>query len=380
MKLKILKDRLNESIQHVSKAITNKTAHPILQGIKIEANVEGITLSASDSDISIQSFIAAEENDRTVIELERPGSVVLPARFFSEIIRKLPHDQAEIEVKELFNTVIRSGTVEIQIVGLDPDEFPSLPQIDSNKMVTIPSELLKTLIRQTVFAVSTSETTPILTGVLWQLSDGILKFTGCDRHRLACSQARFETNTDVHPESIVIAGRTLNELAKLLPDQNTLIDICFSDNQVLLKINSILFYTSVLEGTYPDTSRLIPQTFQTELVIDTKMLADSIDRAYLLSKEDKSNIVRLDMKEDRTIEISSASSEIGKVTEQLQTNELNGERLKISFNSKYMLDALKVVDSEQIFLGFNGPTHPIVIKPLHSADHLQLILPYRTIN
>lgn len=380
MKLNILKEELNESIQHVSKAISNRTSIPILHGIKIEATNSGLTLTASDTDISIQSFIPTEDGDRIVIELERPGSVVLPAKFFSEIIRKLPLEKVEIEVKDHFQTVIRSGTIEVQIVGLDPEEFPLLPQIDQSKVITIPSDLLKTMIRQTVFAVSTNESTPVLTGVLWNVSEGKLKFTACDRHRLASAETSFDTNADAQFNNIVISGKTLSELQKILPDQNVLIDIVISDNQILFKLNSILFYTRLLDGTYPDTSKLIPQTFQTELVIETKKLADSIDRAYLLSKEDKTNIVKLVMKEDKTIEISSSSSEIGKVTEQLTAREMTGDLLKISFNSKYMLDALKVLDSESIHIGFTGAMHPIIIKPLDSSQTLQLILPYRTTN
>lgn len=159
-----------------------------------------------------------------------------------------------------------------------------------------------------------------------------------------------------------------------------MIDIVIADNQVLFKMNSILFYTRILDGTYPDTSKLIPQSFQTELVVGTKELADAIDRAYLLSREDKTNIVKLVMKEDETIEVSSSSSELGKVTEQLQLQKINGDLLRISFNSKYMLDALKVMDSDHIHIGFTGAMQPIIIRPEEQQNILQLILPYRTTN
>lgn len=380
MKLTILKDYLNESIQHVSKAISSKTTIPILTGIKIDATSEGVTLTASDTDISIQSFMPTETAELKVIELFQPGSVVLPAKFFMEMIRKLPSQTIEIEVKDHFQTTIRSGSSEVQIMGLDPEEYPLLPQIEESRTIRIPSDLLKTMIKQTSFSVSTNETTPILTGVLWQITDNKLKFIACDRHRLASR----EINLDLEPgqkfHPIVISGRTLNELSKILPDQNYLIDIVIADSQVLFKMNSILFYTRILDGTYPDTSKLIPQSFQTELVVGTKELADAIDRAYLLSREDKTNIVKLVMKEDETIEVSSSSSELGKVTEQLQLQKINGELLRISFNSKYMLDALKVMDSDNIHIGFTGAMQPIIIRPEEQQNILQLILPYRTTN
>jgi DNA polymerase-3 subunit beta len=379
VKLTVLKDHLNEAIGHVSKAISSRTTIPILTGIKIDANASGVTLTASDTDISIQSFIPMETQEETIIELYAKGSVVLPAKFFMEIVRKLPLQKVEIEVGDNFHTTIRSGSSEIQIMGLDPEEYPLLPQIEDDKIMRLPSDLLKTMIRQTSFAVSTNETTPILTGVMWTINDGKLKFIACDRHRLASREASIDVDPQLRIHNIVISGRTLNELYKILPDQNALIDIVISDNQVLFKMSSILFYTRILDGTYPDTSKLIPQAFQTELVVNTKELTDAIDRAYLLSREDKTNIVRMVMKEDRTIEISSSSSELGKVTEQLNVQHLKGELLKISFNSKYMLDALKVMDSDFIQIGFTGAMQPIIIKPEDSANLLQLILPYRTI-
>lgn len=380
MKLTILKNYLTESIQHVSKAISSKTTIPILTGIKIDAATSGVTLTASDTDISIQSFTPNENEEIAIIELHQPGSVVLPAKFFMEIIRKLPSQKIEIEVRDHFQTIIRSGSSEIQIMGLDPEEYPLLPQLEESKMIQIPSDLLKTMIKQTSFAVSTNEITPILTGVLWHVQDGKLKFIACDRHRLASREISLDLDVAQTFHNIVISGRTLNELSKILPDQNALIDILVSDNQVLFKINSILFYSRILDGTYPDTSKLIPQSFQTELIVNTKELADAIDRAYLLSREDKTNIVKLIMLEDETIEISSSSSELGKVTEQLSLQSFKGERLRISFNSKYMLDALKVMDSDYIQIGFTGAMQPIIIKPEDQANILQLILPYRTTN
>ncbi|WP_159888115.1 DNA polymerase III subunit beta [Paenibacillus puerhi] len=378
MKLSVLKDFLNESIQHVYKAISNKTTIPILTGIKIDADSSGMTLTASDTDISIQSFIPIEKGELQVIEMKQSGSVVLPSKFFVEIIRKLPAQHIEIEVKEHFQTIIRSGSSEIQLMGLDPEEYPIMPGIEESKRIQIPSDVLKTMIKQTSFAVSTNEATPILTGILWSIADGKLKFIACDRHRLATRETPIDTEEGLTLSNVAIAGKTLNELSKILPDQNTLIDVVFADNQVLFKMNSILFYTRILEGTYPDTSKLIPQSYQTQLVVQTDNLVDAIDRAYLLSREDKSNIVKLVMREDQTIEISSSSSELGKVTEELNTESLTGELLRISFNSKYMLDALKVMDSHHIHIGFTGAMQPIIIRPDEQASLLQLILPYRT--
>ncbi|KIL36277.1 DNA polymerase III subunit beta [Cohnella kolymensis] len=379
MKLTILRNELNEAIQHVSKAVASRTTIPILSGIKLEATNTGLTLTASDTDISIQSFIPMETPDKTIGTVEKTGSVVLPAKFFVEIVKKLPHEEVHLEVGDRFQTMITSGATEIQLVGLDPEEFPVLPTVQEDQVVSIPGDLLKDMIRQTVFAVTTNESTPILTGVLWNLQEGVYKFVATDRHRLASRTAAIEMY-DVRFSNIVISGKTLNELAKIVPDQNVMVDIVVADNQVLFKLGNVLFYSRMLDGTYPDTSKIIPQTFKTELILNTKQLSDAIDRAYLLSREEKTNIVRLMTTEDGGIEISSSSSELGKVTEQLAVTELRGEPLKIAFNSKYMLDVLKVLDSEELFIGFTGAMSPIIIKPRDNENSLHLILPYRTTN
>jgi DNA polymerase-3 subunit beta len=378
MKLTILKNQLNESIQHVSKAITSRTSIPILSGIKIDANHQGLTLTASDTDISIQSFIPIEKNDRQIIQLHKVGSIVLPAKFFVEIIKKLPSEEVEIEVKENYQTTIRSGSSELQMTGLDPEEYPLLPKLEEKNIVTLPGDLLKSMIKETGFAVSTNESTAVLTGVLWSFTEQMIKFVATDRHRLASRQVGIENVPEFKFENIVISGKTLNELNKIIPDQNTNIDIVVADNQVLFKIDSILFYSRILDGTYPDTSKIIPQEYKTELILNKKLFLEAIDRAYLLSREEKTNIVKLITKEDHTVEISSSLSGLGKITEQIPVQKMTGDELKISFNSKYMLDALKVIDSDLIHIGFTGAMSPIIIKPNDHGNMLHLILPYRT--
>ncbi|MDQ0113158.1 DNA polymerase III subunit beta [Paenibacillus harenae] len=378
MKLTISKNELNDAIQQVAKAASSRPTIPILGGIKIEVTHQGVTLTASDTDISIQSFIPVERDQFVIAHVDKPGNVVLPAKFFVEIVKKLPSDQVSIEVSAHYQTIIRSGATEIQMVGLDPEEFPVLPSIEQNEVFQMPGDLLKAMIRQSVLAASTSEQTPILTGVLWNLLEGELKFVATDRHRLASRTAKVDTNPEYRFSNIVISAKTLIELSKLVPEQNTLVDIVVADNQVLFKIGNVLFYSRILDGTYPDTSKIIPHVFKTELVLDTKNVMDAIDRAYLMSREEKTNIVRLMTLEDGNIEISSSSTELGRVTEQLEAKQFNGEPLRIAFNSKYMLDVLKVIDSEQLFIGFTGAMSPIIIRPLDHEYSMYVILPYRT--
>jgi DNA polymerase III subunit beta len=378
MIIRMLRSALQEAVAQVAKAVSPRTTIPILSGIKIEVSGEGMTLTASDTDISIRCFIPATAEDKTIITVEREGSVVLPAKFFAEIVRKLPADEIRMEVHDQFQTTITSGATEVQLVGLDPEEFPVLPIVQEDRVFSMPGSLLQTMIERTVFAVSTNESTPVLTGVLWQLQNGELRCLATDRHRLSSSTAWLQTDESLRFSDVVISGRTLNELVKIIPNQEILVDIVVSDSQVLFKLGHVLFYSRMLEGAYPDTSRIIPQSFKTELVLPTAAFADAIERAYLLSREEKTNIVRLSMLDDGTIEITSSSSEIGKVKEVIQPREMNGEPLRIAFNSKYFIDALRVIDSEEIFLGFNGPMSPIILRPRDRDDNLHLILPYRT--
>jgi len=380
MKLTISKNELNDAIQQVSKAASARPAIPILGGIKIDVNHMGVTLTASDTDIAIQSYIPVEKDQHVYAQVDKPGSVVLSAKFFVEIVKKLPSDQVVIEVANNFQTNIRSGSTEINMVGLDPEEFPALPSIEQDHVLQLPGELLKAMIRQTVLAASTSEQTPILTGVLWTLKAGELKFVSTDRHRLASRTAKVETNDDFEFNNIVISAKTLVELSKLVPEHDSIVDIVIADNQVLFKLDNVLFLTRILDGTYPDTSKIIPQVYKTELVLETKNVLDAIDRANLMSREEKTNVVRLMTLDDGTIEISSSSTELGRVTEQLEAHQFNGEPLRIAFNSKYMLDVLKVIDSEQLFIGFTGAMSPIIIRPLDHQYNMYVILPYRTTN
>lgn len=382
MKLTISKHSFNEAIQNVAKAISTKITIPILSGIKIDATQEGITVTASDTEISIQSFVPLEENGVQIIEIFDTGSVVLPAKFLIEIIKKLPAEKIEIVTKENEMT-IRSGSSKVQLVCLDPEEYPSLPQVNQSNMISIQSNVLKNMIRQTAFAVSTSETTPILTGVLWAVNGNVLNMTACDRHRLAKCNSIIESNFNNEIfNHVVISGKILSELKNLLEKigKNDMVEISVSLNQVLYKFQNTCLYSRIIEGTYPDINKLISQTFQTEVVINSKQLTDAIDRAFLLSREEKTNTVKMIINENKTLEISSSSSELGKVTELIPAEQITGELIKISFNSKYMMDALKALDGDFIRLKFTGPMSPIVIQSEDGSSVLQLILPYRTTN
>ncbi|WP_221567515.1 DNA polymerase III subunit beta [Alkalihalobacillus sp. TS-13] len=379
MKFVMNRDQLVDSVQDVMKAVSTRTTIPILTGIKIEAHEDGVTLTGSDSDISIERFIPAEEDGYEHVEVEKPGSIVLQARFFSEIVKKLPDSKIELEVSERFATRIRSGSSEFNLNGLDPQEYPRLPEVQENNKFSVQADLLKTLIRQTVFAVSTSETRPILTGVNWHIENGELNCVATDSHRLASRVATVEaTSEELEFSNVVIPGKSLTELSKILDDSSELIDIVLTESQVLFKAKNILFFSRLLDGNYPDTSKLIPNESKTEMVISSKEFLQAIDRASLLAKEGRNNVVKLSTLDDGEIEISSNSPEIGRVFEHVSTESFEGDELKISFSAKYMMDALKAMDCSEVHIQFTGAMRPFVLTPLEEKTIKQLILPVRT--
>lgn len=377
MKFDIMRDRLLDALNDVMKAVSSKTTIPILTGIKIDVMDEGIQLTGSDADITIQTFIPVEENGEQIINIAETGSIVLQARMFNEIIRKLPTNDVVIEVSNGLQTQIRSGKSEFHLIGSDASEYPLLPEVSTEHQFSIPADLLKSIIRETVFAVATSESRPVLTGVNWQIEGDELACIATDSHRLARRKTKLE-NLPSDVSAIVIPGKSLNELNKILEDSTNPVEIVMTNQQVLFKTEHVLFFSRLLEGNYPDTTRLIPEDFKTSVTIDGKSLLQAIDRASLLAREDRNNVVRFETLEGNVVEISSNSPEIGKVEEQIQVAAIEGEELKISFSAKYMMEALKAIDGQDVYIQFTGAMRPFILRSVDDDSILQLILPVRT--
>ncbi len=379
MQFVINRDYFVHSVQHVSKAISSRTTIPILTGIKIVADHEGVTLTGSDSDISIECFIPIEEDDQQLVQIIEEGSIVLQAKFFTEIVKKLPEDKVEIIVQDQFSTTLRSGSSVFNLNGLDPEEYPRLPQIEEENIFQIQNDLLKNIIRQTGFAVSTAETRPILTGVNWQVDNGLLTCTATDSHRLAMRKATIETNIDgLNFSNVVIPGKSLSELNKIIEDNSELLNIVVTENQILFKSKNLLFFSRLLDGNYPATNNMIPQHSKTEIYLETKGFLQAIERALLLSRDGKNNVVNLKTLGDGEIEITSVTPEIGKVTEKIVTKQINGEELRISFNGKNIIDALKIIESSEIKVSFTGAMSPFLVRPVDHENSLHLFSPVRT--
>lgn len=377
MKFEIMRQQLLDGLNDVMKAVSSKTTIPILTGIKLEVTEDGLKLTGSDSDITIQTFIKAVENGDQVIRVIEEGSIVVQARMFNEIIRKLPTSDVEIEVNENYHTHIRSGKSKFDLIGLDASNYPLLPEMQDDRQFVVPADSLKSIVRETVFAVSTSENRPVLTGVLWQIRDGELTCVATDSHRLARRKMVLE-NPIEGEYNVVIPGKSLNELSKIIGDSSQPVYIAITNQQVLFKTEDVLLYSRLLEGNYPDTSRLIPTEFKTSIRMNGKALFQAIDRASLLAREERNNIVRFSSLTGNAVEISSSSPEIGEVEEELQSTSIEGEELKISFSAKYMMDALRALDGQDVMIQFTGAMRPFILHSAQDDTVLQLIVPVRT--
>lgn len=375
MKLTINRNTFMNELSTAQRAISSKTTIPILTGVKIVLSTEGLSLTGSNADISIETFLSSQD-EKANLTIEKTGAIVLQSRFFGEIIRKLPEDVFTLEVLDNNQVAITSGAAEFVVNGLDAENYPHLPVIDENNQLKIPVRVLNKIINETGFAVSMHESRPILTGVHFILSHSELLAVATDSHRL--SQRVIPVENAVEDFDIVIPGKSLLELSRSFKDEEELVEVSIMENQVLFKTKTMYFYSRLLEGKYPDTNRLIPNSFNTEIEFNVPALLSAIERASLLSHEGRNNIVKLSISSDEVI-IYGNSPEIGNVQEELTYLKVTGDPLDISFNPDYMKDALKAFGAIDVVVKFISPIRPFTLEPVDSdISFIQLITPVRT--
>lgn len=366
-------------LNNILRAISSKTTIPILTGLKMVVNEDNIVLTGSNSDITIESVINANDAENDLI-IEATGAIVLPARFFSDIVKKLPDKKVTIEVTSGFQADITSGSAKFQINGQDAENFPHLPEIETNKSVTLPNDILKEVIRQTVIAVSKQESRPILAGVHMTLKDGVLTAVATDSHRLAQRKVVLENIDNSIDFDVIIPGKSMEELSGMISDVHEDVQMQVTENQVLFIFGNTHFYSRLLEGNYPETSQLIPQTADTTVELEAGTFLSSIERASLLSHESRNDVVKLSLKPSESlVRISGDSPDIGTVEEKVVTSALDGNDLEISFNPNYMKDALRSFGQATIKISFTSPLRPFTLVPTEDQENfVHLITPVRT--
>ncbi|PFR27446.1 DNA polymerase III subunit beta [Bacillus cereus] len=365
----------NKAISEVSKAVSLKKPFPILTGIKLIAEKNCLILVGSNSDIVIEKIIPLMINDVKVLEVYKTGSIVISAKYLSEIVKKLPHDiHIKVNGKQL--VTIQSDEIVINLNGFNTEEYPSLPQIDEATYTKIPSIELIGAINQTVFAVSKSESRPVLTGVNMSFKENQLSCVATNSHRLALRELAIETNVN---GSFNVPGASLNELIKLIKNEIGEIHIYMTDSYIVFKSDTISLFSRLIEGNYPNISGLLPKDSKTIITLDTIQLLKGIDRACLFANEWRNNKVNLEIKDGTKIRIFSNSSELGEIEETQNIKMISGEKeLSISLDGSFLIDALKVIKEEEIRLSFDGSMRPVLIEPVDNSSYRHLISPVRS--
>lgn len=375
MKFSINRSMLLQLLNHVTKSISSRVITPILSGIKFEVSTDSITLTGSNTEMSIITKL--NESNKDKIQVEQSGTCVLPSKYITEIIKKIDGDTVSFELIDTNLMQVYTSSSEFTLNTLSVEEYPNIFLITDEKSFQLQKQIVQNLIKQTVFATSQSESRPILTGVNFVIQGKDLIMTATDSYRLAQKKVLLDVEP-VMSKNLIIPAKTLQELSKILDEiEDNILTIYTSQSKILFITESICLQSNLIEGNYPDTSKLIPTEFNTVIEADLNELLHAIDRASLLSRDIHNNIVNADIKSDG-MEIKSISQEIGQVREKIQSAQINGEELKISFNARYALDALKAMETNKITISLNGELKPFIIHSKDDENLIQLILPIRT--
>ena len=355
---------LSEAISVVSKAITNKTTSQILEGIKIVCSNDKLILSATDLEMSIEKTIRAE------VEIE--GETVVPGRLFGEYIKKLTNQQIECELNEKNQLRIVYTDSEGCLQCMEISEFPQIKELEKDNYFEIGKEDFKNLISNVYYAVAQDDSRPILKGVLIETTANTIKAVAVDGCRLSISNKTLISSTKDF--SIIIPGKNLNEIVRMMDNEGN-IKVYVHSNNIMVDLGDTIIINRLIDGQFINYRQIVPKDFSTVVTINKEQLEDAIDRASVLSRIDKNNLVKFDIREKNLM--LTSNSEIGNTKENI-TVGVKGNDLNISFNSKYFSDCLKVVDDAYVKISFNSQIQPCVVTPCEGEDFVFLILPVKS--
>lgn len=358
---------LSDAVLKVSKGTSNKTTNPILEGIKVAAEEDFVTLSATDLELSIEKTI------RGMVQIE--GEMVVPGKFFCEYIKKLNNEQIELSLDEKSVLSIKYTDSVGKIQCLNASEFPQIKQLDDCGYFEMNEKDLKALISKSIYAVATEDVRPILKGVKLEVTDNTITAVALDGYRLAVVKKTVVGSSG--NLSCIVPARSLNEISKLLGDEDKVIRVNVGKNFMMVDIDNTKMTTRLLEGDFINYKQIIPTDFNTHLVLNKDQLLDGLERASLLSRVDRNNLVKFEIV-DKVMKLSS-KSEIGDIKENI-TISLRGNDLNIAFNARYFTEALRAVTDEFLKLEFTSSVSPCIIQPNEGDEFLYLILPVRIMN
>ncbi len=362
MKLICSKSELLKSVNIVMKAVPSKTTMPILQCILIDASANIIKFTSNDMELGIETIVEGS--------IEEKGIVALDAKIFSEIVRKLPDNDVTIVTDEKQNTTITCEKAKFNIPGQSGEDFSYLPFIEKNEGVQISQFTLKELIRQTIFSIAVNENNKLMTGELFQIANNTLRVVSLDGHRI--SIRKIPLKNECSDKKVVVPGKTLNEISKILSGETEdMVDIYFAENHILFEFDNTKVVSRLIEGEYFKIDQMLSSDYETKVTLNKKEFLDSIDRATLLVKEgDKKPIIITINDEGMELRIDS---QIGSMKEDIDINKM-GKDIMIGFNPKFLIDALKVIDDEEIHIYLMNPKAPCFIRD-DAGQYVYLILP-----
>jgi len=358
------KERLLKGINTVQKAVSTKTTLQMLEGILIEA-YEELKLTGNDLEIGIESIVEAD-----IIE---KGKIVLNAKIFGEIIRRMPESEILMELEENNAVKIECGNSHFKINGISAEGFPALPQVKKENVFKIRQDIFRDMIRQTVFSVGTDENRPMLTGSLIECVGDELVFVSIDGFRMALRRCRIKEEGGGF--KAIVPGKTLNEILKILEPSTGEILIYCTKNQAMFEIEDCKVVSRLLEGEYLNYKGIIPQEFETKTTVNRRELLNGIERASLIiMSEERRCPIRFNINGDAMV--LTTSTQIGNVREEI-TVETEGSGMDISFNPRYFIEALRVIDDEMVDLYFTSGVGPCLVKPVEGDSFVYMILPVR---
>lgn len=368
MKIICEKEKIIKALNSVTKAVGSKTTMPILEGILIQTNNKEVKLTTYDLEIGIEYIIDCE--------VKEEGAIVVNATMFSEIVRKLPNTEITIYVNENNLLVIECEGSLYKLATMNPNEFPELPQINIENSIQIEQNVLKDMIRKTIFAVSTEENRPIFTGCLFEISNNKLNLVAVDGFRLAWKSKYLQNK--VNDFSAVIPGRTLNEINKILVDSFEPLKIGVAKNQALFELENCKIVTRLLDGEFLNYSSVIPETWETRIRVNKENLQNCFERISLISSSSMEKEKKYPVKVSIDIGkvIISCTNQTGDAKEEMYVST-EGKNLEVGFNPKYFLDACRSIDDEEIFVDFGTSISPCIIRPVNDGDYIYMILPIR---
>lgn len=364
MKMTFSKSEMSEALNNISRVVPQRATIPALEGVKLCLINGKLEITGYDLEIGIQTVIDAQSDDY--------GEYVFNSKLFADIIRKMPSDTVTVEINPNLTSRIFSGSAEYNIMAMSADEYPSIPEANQERKITIPQPLLKNMINQTIFAVAVSEAKPILTGELFEIEDGNFNLVAIDGYKLAIRKEILKTDQNYN---FVVKARSLSEISKLLGDDDSkMAEIFVSKKHINFKISNYTVISRLLEGEFHNYRGAMPNEYETDVIIDTKPFIDCLDRCTLLLNDKVKAPVRCTFA-DNEIKISCTST-IGKLSDEMDA-EINGPELEIGFNCRYLLDALRAAESDKVRLSLNGSASPMRITPIEGDSFTFLVLPVR---